>query len=167
MSDGTKGKFGFVAVPIALVGALLVSLLGFEGRRLVPYQDIGGVWTVCDGITGKAVVPGRKYTNAECDRLGQQYVQEMLADMGGCVRGSFEGHVIKAAGHFAYNTGTTAFCRSTMAKKLNAGDVKGACAEITKWVFVAGKDCRIASNKCSGIVKRREWERATCEGRNL
>ncbi len=161
------GKASFVAAPIALVAALLFALTGAEGRKLTPYQDIAGVWTVCDGITGKAVVPGRKYTNAECDRLGQEYVQRMLADMGQCVKGEYPLHVIKASGHFAYNVGTPAFCRSTMAKKLNAGDIPGACAEISKWTFVAGKDCRIAANKCSGIVKRREWERATCEGKNL
>lgn len=163
---GKAGKASFVAAPIALVAALLFALTGAEGRKLTPYKDIAGIWTVCDGITGKAVVPGRKYTNAECDRLGQEYVQKMLADMGQCVKGEYPLHVIKASGHFAYNVGTPAFCRSTMAKKLNAGDVPGACAEISKWTFVAGKDCRIAANKCSGIVKRREWERATCEGKN-
>lgn len=160
------GRASFVAAPIALVAALLFALTGAEGRKLKPYQDIAGVWTVCDGITGKAVIPGKTYTNAECDKLGQEYVQKMLADMGQCVKGDYPFHVIKASGHFAYNIGTPAFCRSTMAKKLREGDIPGACAQITNWTFVAGKDCRIASNKCSGIVKRREWERATCEGKN-
>ena len=30
----------------------------FEGLRLQPYQDVGGVWTVCYGHTGPDVVPG-------------------------------------------------------------------------------------------------------------
>jgi GH24 family phage-related lysozyme (muramidase) len=165
VDDGGK-KVGFVAVPMILVAGILAALTGAEGRKLTPYQDIAGVWTVCDGITGKAVVIGKKYTNAECDKLGNEYVQKMLADMGKCVRGNFDFNVIKAAGHFSYNVGTPAFCRSTMARKLNSGDVKGACAEITKWVYVAGKDCRDPKSRCAGIVKRREWERATCEGRN-
>lgn len=160
-------RVSFVAVPLLVIAGLLTSLTGFEGRKYTPYRDIAGVLTVCDGITGKDVVPGKRYTDAECDRLGQQYVQRMLVDMGQCVKGEYPFHVIKGTGHFAYNVGTPAFCRSTMAKKLNAGDIKGACAEISRWTFVAGKDCRIASNRCSGIVKRREWERATCEGRTL
>lgn len=163
---GKAGKASFVAVPLVVVAGILAALTGAEGRKLVPYRDIAGVWTVCDGITGKAVVPGRTYTNAECDKLGQDYVRTMLADMGQCVKGEYPFHVIKAAGHFAYNVGTPTFCRSTMARKLNAGDIPGACAEISKWVYVAGKDCRDPKNKCAGIPKRREWERATCEGRN-
>jgi GH24 family phage-related lysozyme (muramidase) len=164
MGDGKR--VAFVAAPIALVAALLFALTGAEGRKLTPYRDIAGIWTVCDGITGKAVIPGKTYTNAECDRLGQEYVAKMLADMGQCVGGEYPFHVVKAFGHFAYNTGTPAFCRSTAAKKLRAGDIPGACAQISNWTFVAGKDCRDPKNKCAGIVKRREWERATCEGKN-
>lgn len=162
---GKAGKASFVAAPIALLIALLFSLNGAEGRKLTPYRDIGGVWTVCDGITGKDVIPGKTYTDAECNRLGQQYVQKMMADMGQCVKGEYPFHVLKAFGSFAYNVGTTAFCKSTAAKMLQAGDIKGACAQISNWTFVNGKDCRVASSRCAGIVKRREWERATCEGR--
>lgn len=38
-----------------LAAAMLRS---FEGLRLVPYRDSGGVWTVGFGHTGKGVVPG-------------------------------------------------------------------------------------------------------------
>lgn len=166
-NNNNTGRAPLIAVPVILVAGILTALNGSEGRKLTPYRDTGGVWTVCDGITGKAVIPGRKYTDAECAKLGQDYVNQMLVDMGQCVKRELDFNVIKATGHFAYNVGTPAFCRSTMARNLNAGDIKGACAEITKWVFVAGKDCRDPKNNCRGIVKRREWERATCEGRTL
>lgn len=160
-------RTSFIAAPLIVVAGILAALTGSEGRKLVPYYDIAGVLTVCDGITGPGVIKGRAYTNAECDRMGQVYVRRMLDNMGQCVRGEFEPHEIKAWGHFAYNVGTGAFCKSTAAKRLNAGERKAACAEISKWTYVAGKDCRIAANKCSGIVKRRDWERATCEGKSL
>ena len=51
-----------------------------------------------------------------------------------------------------------------MAKKLNAGDVAGACAEFMRWTFVQGIDCKDPKNKCGGIVTRRGEERALCEG---
>lgn len=59
---------------------------------------------------------------------------------------------------WAYNVGTGAACRSTLVKKLKERDYAGACAELSKWVYQAGK-------KLNGLVKRREQERAMCEGR--
>lgn len=57
-----------------------------------------------------------------------------------------------------YNIGEGAFCRSTIVKKLMSGDYAGACAELDKWVFVAG-------NRVRGLEVRRAKERAECEGR--
>lgn len=162
----TAGKVGFAAAPLVLVAAILTALHSHEGRPLKTYWDaLGQVWTVCAGVTGEGVIPGKTYTPAECDALEQRYVARMLRRMGRCVTGEFDFHVIKGMGHFAYNVGETNFCASTAARLLNAGDVPGACRQITRWVYVKGKDCRLKANKCDGIPKRREWERATCEGR--
>ncbi len=67
---------------------------------------------------------------------------------------------------FAYNVGAGAFCNSTMARRLNAGDYAGACAEFERWTFFQGRDCRDPSNRCQGLAKRRADERAKCEGRS-
>ena len=52
--------------------ALLVFAIGYtsswEGRRYVAYQDVGGVWTICDGII-KGVKKGDKATDAQCDAM--------------------------------------------------------------------------------------------------
>lgn len=162
------GRFALAAAPVALIAALVAALgqndPAHEGRRYTPYRDSAGIPTVCAGITGKAVVPGKRYTDDECTRLETAYLQQMVANMGQCVSGEFELHEIKAWGHFAYNVGTAAFCKSTAAHRLNAGERKTACAEISKWVFVAGKDCRKTGSNCAGIVQRRAWERGVCEG---
>lgn len=122
----TKQRFGFAAVPLALIGALVAALgtndSAHEGRRYTPYYDSAGILTVCAGITGPAVVKGKRYADEECTRLETAYVRTMLGHMGQCVRGEFEFHEIKAWGHFAYNIGTPAFCVSTAAKRLNAGE---------------------------------------------
>lgn len=165
----TGKKVGFGAAGAGLVLALVAALgqndPAHEGRRYAPYRDSAGVPTVCAGITGPAVVWGKTYTADECTALEEAYVRQMLANMGQCVHGEFEFHEIKAWGHFAYNVGTPAFCRSTAARRLNAGERTSACAEISRWVFVAGKDCREPGSNCNGVVARRVWERATCEGR--
>jgi GH24 family phage-related lysozyme (muramidase) len=159
------GKTTFAGASVAVVMAIVASLVPHEGRKLTPYWDsLGHTWTVCAGITGADVVPGKTYTSAECDRLESAYVGKMLQNMGKCVSTELEFHEIKAWGDFAYNVGTTNFCSSTAARLLNAGEHKRACSQIPNWVYVGGKDCRIASNKCAGIPERREWERATCMG---
>lgn len=57
----------------------------------------------------------------------------------------------------AYNIGEGAFCRSTLAKKLNAQDYDGACKEILKWDKQAGKTLR-------GLTSRRQAEYRQCVG---
>ncbi|EII35832.1 endolysin domain protein [Escherichia coli 4.0967] len=42
---------------------------GLEGVSYIPYKDIVGVWTVCHGHTGKDIMPGKTYTEAECKAL--------------------------------------------------------------------------------------------------
>ncbi len=46
---------------------------GLEGVSYIPYKDIVGVWTVCHGHTGKDIMPGKTYTEAECKALLNNY----------------------------------------------------------------------------------------------
>src|SRR3954469_12814101 len=63
----------------AIVGTAAAAILvpevqRHEGRSLVPYRDIVGIWTVCDGDT-KNVIPGQAQTDGQCDaRLEQQLI---------------------------------------------------------------------------------------------
>ena len=62
------------AAGVAVGGVMLVtaSLTGaldrYEGERLKPYRDIVGVWTVCRGVTGPHVIPGKNYTTRSARR---------------------------------------------------------------------------------------------------
>jgi lysozyme len=56
-----------------------------------------------------------------------------------------------------YNIGTGAFCSSTLAKKLNAGDYDGACREILKWDKFKGQSL-------PGLAARRQKEYRQCTG---
>ena len=156
-------KVGFASIGAAGILAIAYLLHGFEGREYTTYWDaLGGVYTVCGGVTGPGVVKGRTYTPAECDALETAYIGKMLARMGQCVPGDMPPSVIKAFGHMAYNTGAEAFCRSTAAKLLNQGRYREACHQIPRWRYIGAKDCAIKANKCGGIVRRREWEHKTC-----
>lgn len=52
---------------------------------------------------------------------------------------------------FVYNIGRTQFAKSTMLKKLNSGDIKGAEKEFKRWNKSGGE-------VLAGLVKRRELE---------
>jgi lysozyme len=74
-----------------------------------------------------------------------------------CITVPLYQHEFDAYSSFAFNVGVNAFCKSTLVKKLNAGDYTGACNELSKWVYSGGR-------KYNGLVKRREQERKLCLG---
>jgi lysozyme len=154
---------------LALVAAgasALTIATGFlhekEGDRLTAYQDSGGKWTACMGVTG-GVKPHQKFTQAECDRLDAQAVAGADSDVEALVKVPMSKPQHAAVISFCgYNLGATQCRKSTFLKKLNAGDRKGACEEIKKYTFVNGKDCNDASNNCRGIPLRRDQEYELC-----
>lgn len=166
----TGAKVGFSAAPFVVVAGLLLALDDSEDRRYVPYKDPAGIWTVCRGITGPEVIPGRTYTGAECDVLEVRYIDRMLSHMGRCVPVELEFHEIKAWGHFAYNIGTDRFCQSTAADLLRRGNNAEACKQILRWRYITVPniglfDCSTPGNRtCPGLWDRRQWEYDTCTG---
>jgi lysozyme len=60
---------------------------------------------------------------------------------------------------FIYNVGPTAFCQSTLLKKLkqNPPDYGGACKELLKWTRAQGRVVQ-------GLVTRRQKEYKMCMG---
>lgn len=151
-----------IRIGAGLAAALAASIGISEGRKYLAYQDTGGVWTVCDGITGPDVIKGKRYTDLECDALLDKHLDYHAGKVLQCIHEPMGQNETFAWVHFSYNIGPTKFCGSTAARKLNAGDHKGACEEIPKWRFVAGKDCRIASSNCKGIIVRRAKEYLRC-----
>lgn len=74
------------------------------------------------------------------------------------VRVPLRDHERAAVISFIYNVGEGNFYKSTMLKKLNRGDIAGACNELPKWVYAKGK-------RLQGLVNRREDERLVCLGK--
>ena len=167
----TKGVFFSMAV---LTTALIVWLSPSEGgQRLDVYLDSAGIKTACTGIIGPVVNAkkvGDRLTKAECDAMDQAYVTKQLAQMQACVpapilQDTAFGEFVSYA-HWAYNTGTGAFCNSTLARKLATGDHAGACKAMGAWTYITVNrqkvNCRNAGHLCPGIVKRRNEEVSRC-----
>jgi lysozyme len=142
-------------------GAMLIATVflggkdGVEGRIYEPYKDVAGVWTVCDGHTGSDIVKGKKYTDRECDRLMWNDLQPVKKAVDSMVKVPLGEYPRAALYGFTYNVGTSAFSKSTLLKKLNAGDQVGACEELRRWVYAGGM-------KWKGLMNRRDMERSLC-----
>lgn len=126
-------------------------------QYLAAYADIVGVWTICDGDT-KGVRPGMVETQAGCTaRLERQLVAHARPIMQ-CVPGlAAKGreNQLVASVSLAYNIGTSGFCRSTIARRFNAGNWRGGCDAMMMWNKAGGRPVR-------GLTLRRERERALC-----
>ncbi|EKN3469283.1 TPA: lysozyme [Yersinia enterocolitica] len=142
---------GAMAIAIVLIG----GHDGLEGREYTPYRDVVGVLTVCDGHTGKDIIPSKRYSDAECDALLHQDLIPVFAAIDRIVNVPMPDFRKAALASFGYNVGITAMTNSTMVRKLNRGDTSGACDELRRWIKAGGKVWK-------GLVNRREVERELC-----
>ncbi|CAM4290619.1 Lysozyme [Comamonas aquatilis] len=145
---------------IAAIGtgavALAVPLVAkYEGTVLRSYRDPIGIVTACTGHTGPELRDGQTFTRQQCEELlYKDLVQH--ADALACIRQPLTDGQRAAFVSFAFNVGEGAFCGSTLVRKANAGDIDGACAELSRWTYAGGK-------QLPGLIKRRAAERKLCE----
>jgi GH24 family phage-related lysozyme (muramidase) len=133
---------------------VLAFVGGFEGRSLVAYRDIVGIATICDGDT-KNVRMGMKATHEECDERTVRRLIEHEDGMLRCLKVDLPDGPRLAFLSMTYNVGVAAFCNSTLLRKANAGDIRGACNELPRWNRAGGKEVR-------GLTRRRLAEQAIC-----
>lgn len=141
---------------ITIAAVMLGNADGVEGRRYYAYQDVVGVWTVCDGHTGADVRRGHRYTDKECDDLLHSDLRKVAAAIDPLIKVRIPEPTRAALYSFTYNVGAGAFSKSTLLRKLNAGDVESACKELQRWTYAGGQQWK-------GLVTRREVERTVCE----
>lgn len=126
-----------------------------EGTVLRSYPDPVEIWTACTGHTGPDVKPGQTYTEQQCLELLHKDLGIAQAAVRRNVRIPLPDKTEAAAISFVFNVGEGNLQRSTFLKRLNAGDIIGACNELPKWVYAKGK-------KLKGLVRRRQEERQLC-----
>lgn len=149
---------------LSLSAAGLVSLVAYEGytdRAVIPVP--GDVPTIGFGTTG-GVKMGDRITPPVALARALKDVETFEGALRQCVTVPLHQHEYDALVSFSYNVGSGAFCGSTLVKKLNAGDYPGACNELLRWRFVAGRDCSKHGSGCAGLWKRRQDENARCLG---
>lgn len=148
---------GAAAILTAAIALALPGIMRWEGKSNIAYADITGVPTICWGHTGADVGPiGARRSDAECrallDRDVVAHVEPVLTCVPGLAR---RPNQLAASTMLAFNIGTAAFCRSTAARRFNAGDWRGGCEAFRLWNRAGGRVVR-------GLVLRREDERRLC-----
>jgi lysozyme len=129
----------------------LELIKAFEGLRLKAYLCSARVWTIGYGHT-KGVKQGAVCTQAEADAFLLEDVKWVLTAVERTVKVPLTPGQRAAINSFVFNCGAGAFRTSTMLRKLNTGDYKGAAAEFPRWNKAGGK-------VINGLVSRRKAER--------
>jgi len=148
---GRADKAKIAAVATVLAASFITN---FEGTRTEAYLDPVGIPTICTGHT-EGVVMGQVYSLNECAAMLKSDVETAMASVLALARVPLNEHELAAYTSFVYNVGHGNFARSTLLKKLNAGDREGACNELPRWNKAKGR-------VLAGLVKRRAAERALC-----
>lgn len=112
----------------------VASIKGFEGKRLVAYDDGVGVWTFGFGTTkypnGVRVKRGDKCTEAQAEQYLRNDLITFENALNQLVKVPLNQNQFDALISFTYNLGETNLRSSTLLKKLNAKDYKGAAAGV-------------------------------------
>ena len=138
----------------------MALICSFEGLKLKAYDDGVGVWTIGFGTTiypnGIKVKKGDTCTEAQAKAYMAHDLKKFESAVNSAVTVSINQNQFDALVSLAYNIGTSGFKNSTLVKKLNAGDIRGAAAQFDVWNKGGGKVMQ-------GLVNRRAVERKLFE----
>lgn len=142
-------------VALRLSAVALVGIAGWEGYKSAAYIPVpGDVPTIGFGTT-HGVKMGDTIDPVTALQRKIRDVEKFEGAIKQCVTVPLFQHEYDAYLSLAYNIGPQAFCRSTLVRKLNAGDYAGACKEILRWDRFKGKPL-------AGLTKRRQSEYLQC-----
>lgn len=123
----------------------------YEGLRLKAYKCSAGKWTIGYGRTTN-VKEGDTCTKEQAEKWFEEEYQRFKRIVKSYVRVPVNDNQLGALTSFAYNCGLASLKTSTLLKKLNNKDYKGAADEFLRWNKVNGKPVE-------GLTKRRKAER--------
>ncbi|WP_387693199.1 lysozyme [Photorhabdus sp. RM71S] len=129
----------------------LAELKIYEGCSLTAYLCPARVWTIGYGHTHR-VKPGDAITERQAEQFLLDDLAPVYITLENSVKVPLTQGQFDALCSFIFNCGAGAFVRSTLLKKLNTGDYKGAANQFMEWNKAGGRvlpglDARRASEK--------------------
>ncbi len=122
----------------------------FEGLRLEAYLDSVGVLTIGYGHISK-VSAGDTCTEEQADEWLKSDVERAELCIENSVKVPLTQNQFDALVSFVFNLGCFALGKSTLLRKLNAGDDMAAADEFLNW-------CHAGGRRIDGLVRRRKEE---------
>jgi lysozyme len=123
------------ALQISDAGVALIKQ--FEGLRLTAYLDSVGIWTIGYGTTvypnGKKVAKGDTCTEAQANEFKANDLKKFVPAVSSLIQVPVTQNQFDALVSLTYNIGVGAIGGSTLIKKLNAKDYKGAAEQFLVW----------------------------------
>ena len=155
-TDSTVADMLGIAIDQMAVSLFGIDLIcGFEGKRLFAYDDGIGVWTIGFGTTiypnGIRVKKGDTCTEAQAKAYMAHDLKKFESAVNTAVKVTLNQNQFDALVSLTYNIGIGAFKSSTLLKKLNAKDYKGAAEQFPRWNRGGGR-------VLNGLIKRRKIE---------
>jgi len=150
-------------VPREISTAGAKAIAEFERTRFKAYQDSAGVWTIGIGHTGPEVHAGLEWTQEQVDAAFLADLDRFESAVSNAVKVPVTQGEYDAMVSLAFNIGGGAFARSTLVKKLNAGDRAGASAEFDAFnkVTINGEKVVSGGLKARRRIERQMFDRAT------
>lgn len=129
-----------------------------EGLRTKPYLCQANVPTIGYGCTfyedgTKVTLKDKAITSAKADKLFMLILPKFEKEVNALVKVKLTQGQFDALMSFAFNFGAAQLGKSTLLRKLNAGDYAGAAEEFPRWKFASGVES-------DGLIARRAREKA-------
>ncbi len=124
----------------------------FEGCKLTAYKDIVGVWTIGYGSTGKDIVEGVTWNDAQAEARLKDDAQRFLHEIYSCVRVPLNPNQLGALLSFTYNLGHGNLKMLVDNSGLNNKKYTACADRMLRYNKAGGK-------VSAGLTRRREAER--------
>lgn len=124
----------------------LALIKRWEGLKLQAYKCVADVWTIGYGHTATAR-PGQVISETQATRLLMEDLARFEATIERLVRVPLSDGQFGALVSWCFNVGEGAAARSSLIRKLNAGEYDAVPGELARWNKVDGKVVAGLSNR--------------------